>query len=133
MSWQAYVDTSLVGTGHLNKAAIISAAGDSTWASTPDFVVEPEEMAEISKILAEEGNGPAVTKAFQERFKVAGVRYMAYDIQDRHLYGREGRTGVIVVKTKQAILIGYYDEEGVVGNATTTVEALADYLIQQGY
>jgi hypothetical protein len=30
---------SLVGTGHLDKAAIVSAAGDSVWAQTPGFTV----------------------------------------------------------------------------------------------
>jgi hypothetical protein len=33
---------SLVGTGHINKAAIISAAGDSTWATTAGFTVIPK-------------------------------------------------------------------------------------------
>ncbi|KAK7747764.1 profilin, required for normal timing of actin polymerization in response to thermal stress [Diatrype stigma] len=39
MSWQAYVDSSLVGSGHIDKAAIISAAGDSVWAATSGFSV----------------------------------------------------------------------------------------------
>ncbi|CAP70402.1 uncharacterized protein PODANS_3_4810, partial [Podospora anserina S mat+] len=39
MSWQAYVDSSLVGSGHIDKAAIVSAAGDSTWAANPGFTV----------------------------------------------------------------------------------------------
>jgi hypothetical protein len=30
---------SLVGSGHLDKAAIFSAAGDSTWASSAGFTV----------------------------------------------------------------------------------------------
>ena len=32
---------SLVGTGHIDKAAIISAAGDSTWAASSGFTVMP--------------------------------------------------------------------------------------------
>jgi profilin len=46
----------------------------------------------------------------------------------------QGKTGIVIVKTKQAILIGFYGEEQVsAGNATQTVEALADYLINVGY
>lgn len=42
---------SLVGTGHLDKGAIISAAGDSTWAATSGFTVRltlPTPFPDIS-------------------------------------------------------------------------------------
>ncbi|KAK4217853.1 profilin [Rhypophila decipiens] len=133
MSWQAYVDSSLVGSGHLEKGAIISAAGDSTWAATPGFTVKPEEAKEIVAILACNGKGGPVDKAFSEGIHVDGERYVAFNVEDRHIYGRKGRTGVIIVKTKQAILVGQYGEGQQAGNATTTVEALADYLIKLGY
>lgn len=45
----------------------------------------------------------------------------------------QGRLGVAIVKTKQAIIIGYHGESKVAGNANSTVEALADYLNGQGY
>ncbi len=45
----------------------------------------------------------------------------------------QGRTGVVIVKTKQAVLIGYYGEGIQAGNAAQTVETLADYLINVGY
>lgn len=35
----AYVDSNLVGTGKIDKAAIYSKAGDSTWAISPGFQV----------------------------------------------------------------------------------------------
>lgn len=46
---------------------------------------------------------------------------------------QQGRTGIAVVKTKQAILVGHYGEGTQAGNAVQTVEALADYLIKVGY
>ncbi|KAK4204164.1 putative profilin [Triangularia verruculosa] len=135
MSWQAYVDSSLVGSGHIDKAAIFSAAGDSTWAATPGFTVAPSEITAIISILNEsdKSNGPAATKAFAEGIHVAGERYVATRNEDRHVYGRQGRTGICIVKTKQAILIGHYGENVQAGNATQTVEALADYLVGLGY
>ncbi|KAK0665907.1 putative profilin [Cercophora samala] len=135
MSWQAYVDSSLVGSGHIDKAAIFSAAGDSTWAVTPGFTVSPSEIASIISILneADKSNGPAATKAFAEGIHVGGERYVATRNEDRHVYGRQGRTGICIVKTKQAILVGHYGENAQAGNATQTVEALADYLIGLGY
>ncbi|KAK0643562.1 profilin [Cercophora newfieldiana] len=133
MSWQAYVDSSLVATGHIDKAAIISAAGDSVWASSPAFTLKPEEMKAIVAILGDAGKGPAVDKAFGEGVYIAGERFVAFNIEDRHIYGRHGRTGIIIVKTGQAILVGHYGENVQAGNATQTVEALADYLIKAGY
>jgi profilin len=45
----------------------------------------------------------------------------------------QGRSGLCVAKTKQAILLGHHGEAQQAGNATQTVEALADYLISAGY
>ncbi|KAK3323926.1 profilin [Cercophora scortea] len=128
-----HVLASLVGTGHIDKAAIISAAGDSTWAATPGFSLKPEETQALVAILNGNGSGPAVDKAFSDGVYVQGERYVAFNVEDRHVYGRHGRTGIIVVKTKQAILVAHYGESQIAGNSTQTVEALADYLIKAGY
>ena len=48
-------------------------------------------------------------------------------------YFAQGREGIIIVKTKQALLIGHYPESVQPGNATNVVEKLADYLIGVGY
>lgn len=45
----------------------------------------------------------------------------------------QGRCGVCISKTKQAIVVGHHGEVQVAGNASSTVEGLADYLIGQGY
>ncbi|KAK3943822.1 putative profilin [Diplogelasinospora grovesii] len=133
MSWQAYVDSSLVGSGHIQKAAIVSAAGDSTWAATPGFTFNPEELKTIVEILKGDGKGPAVDKAFADGIYLGGERYVATRIEDRSIYCRQGKTGICVAKTKQAILIAQHGEHVQAGNATQTVEALADYLIKSGY
>ena len=38
-----------------------------------------------------------------------------------------------IAKTKQAIIIGHHPDTAVAGNANSSVESLADYLISQGY
>ncbi|KAK4678131.1 profilin, required for normal timing of actin polymerization in response to thermal stress [Podospora pseudoanserina] len=93
------------------------------------------QITSIISILNEtdKSNGPAATKAFAEGIHVGGERYVATRNEDRHVYGRQGRTGICIVKTKQAILVGHYGENAQAGNATQTVEALADYLIGLGY
>jgi profilin len=46
---------------------------------------------------------------------------------------KQGREGVVIVKTTQAILIAHYADGMIAGNAATKVEQLADYLISTGY
>ncbi|KAI2618851.1 profilin [Hypoxylon sp. NC1633] len=87
MSWQAYVDSSLVGSGHLDKAAIISVAGDSVWATSTGFTVKPEEMKNLVAILTQSGN--VVDKAHADGIHVAGERYVVTRIEDRSVYGRQ--------------------------------------------
>lgn len=45
----------------------------------------------------------------------------------------QGQGGVVCVKTKQAVLVGVYDEPVQPGEATKVVEGLADYLISVNY
>ncbi|PSS12329.1 hypothetical protein M430DRAFT_60587 [Amorphotheca resinae ATCC 22711] len=128
MSWQAYVDTSLVGTGHIDKAAIYSAKGDSVWATSAGFNVSPAEMQEVVTGLSGKPE-----KLYSDGLHIAGERYVLTKAEDRSLYARKGREGVVIVKTTQAILIAHYADGMIAGNAATTVEQLADYLISTGY
>lgn len=45
----------------------------------------------------------------------------------------QGREGIVIVKTTQAILIGHYGDGVQAGNAASTVENLGDYLVKSGY
>ena len=46
---------------------------------------------------------------------------------------KKGSGGVVCVKTKQAVLIGMYDDGIQPGECTKVVETLADYLISVNY
>jgi len=128
MSWQAYVDSSMVGSGHIKEGAIYSAAGDSKWAASTGF--EPT-AAEMQIIVA--GLNGNTDKLWADGTHIAGEKYVTTKAEDRSIYGRKGRDGIVIVKTKQAILIGHYVDPMIAGNAATTVEQLADYLIKTGY
>ncbi|KAF2724518.1 profilin II [Polychaeton citri CBS 116435] len=130
MSWQAYVDQSLVGTGNVDKAAIFSAQGDSVWASSAGFTVKPEEMKEIVSAYQDKAD---VKKVQSEGAHIAGERFVVIKADDRSIYGKKGREGVVIVKTNQAILVTHYPESVQPGNAAKVVEQLADYLIGVGY
>ncbi|KAI1304491.1 Profilin/allergen [Xylaria venustula] len=133
MSWQH----SLVASGHIAKAAIVSAAGDSVWATSPGFNLKPDELKTLVQILAaaenEKGDQSAVANAQAEGIHAAGERYVVARIDGRSIYARKGREGLCVAKTKQAFIVAQHSEAQVAGNASSTVEALADYLIKAGY
>jgi len=82
---------------------------------------------------------------------VGGERFVVIKADDRSLYGKkvgvltccaineanahhsQGREGIVIVKTQQAILVTHYPETVQPGSATNTVEQLGDYLIGVGY
>jgi len=127
MSWQAYVDTNLVGTKKISKAAIHGNADKSLWATTKGFSVATNEVDALLKAFKD----PSGIRA--NGLHIGGVKYIALKCDDRSIYGKKGSGGVVCVKTKQAVLIGVYDESTQPGEAAKTVEALADYLIGVNY
>ncbi|TFK50508.1 profilin [Heliocybe sulcata] len=126
MSWQAYVDTNLVGTGKVTKAAILGQAG-GVWASSPGYSLSPEEQSTIVKAFSNQ----EATQASGVR--LAGQKFFTLQVNDRSIYGKKAADGCVVVKTKQAVIVAEYAAPIQAGEATTVVEGLADYLIGVGY
>jgi profilin len=127
MSWQAYVDTNLVGTGNVKQAGIFGAADGSTWAVSAGF--QPSG-AEVNAVRGHFANPNGV---FSSGITVCGTKYLGIKADERSVYGKKGAGGVVCVKTTQAVLICTYDETIQPGPAATTVEKLADYLIENSY
>lgn len=46
MSWQEYIDTSLLGSGHIAQAAIIGHDG-TLWAHSPAYALTAEDAAAV--------------------------------------------------------------------------------------
>jgi len=133
MSWQAYVDTGLVGTGHIDKAAIFDSAGTSPWATSPGFTVSPDEMKAIIASFIPPAKPDDVKAVQASGFFVGGEKYVALRSDESRLYGKKGKEGIVIVKTKQALLIAHYPETVQPGSATNTVEMMGEYLSKLGY
>jgi profilin len=88
-------------------------------------------MKVISSIVS--GDTAAKDNAFADGLYANGERFVVARAEDQSVYARKGREGLVVAKTKQAIVIGHHGETQIAGNATSTVESLGDYLIAQGY
>lgn len=126
MSWQAYIDSSLIGTGHIKQALICGHDG-TAWAFSAGFQPSSTELRQLIKGFVDnagiQGSGIAL----------CGVKYMTLRADNRSIYGKKGAGGVVVVKTGQSVIVGVYVEGTQPGQATTVVEKLADYLIENGY
>ncbi|KAI9788012.1 MAG: profilin, required for normal timing of actin polymerization in response to thermal stress [Peltula sp. TS41687] len=132
MSWQPLDDQErrqLLGSG-LDKAAIFDADGKSPWASSPGFTVTPSEIKEIIEAY----NDKADVKAVQSTgLHVGGQKYVVLKADERSLYGRSGKEGILIVRTDKALLVTHYGESTQPGAAANTVEQMADYLKSVGY
>jgi profilin len=126
MSWQAYVDN-LIGSGKVDNAAIYSKAGDSVWAQSPTFNVSAPEIAEVARGF----DDPSQLQA--NGLHINGQKYFLLRADDRSIYGKHEDTGIVAVRTKQALLIAHYAAPTQPGEATKVAEQLADYLISVGY
>jgi len=126
MSWQAYVDN-IIASGKVDQGAIYSRAGDSVWATSAGFNVSAAEISEVVRGF----DNPA---GLQENgLHVQGQKYFLLRADDRSIYGKHEDTGIIAVRTKQAVLIAHYAAPVQPGEATKVVEAMADYLISASY
>ncbi|BGO94852.1 hypothetical protein NBRC10512_002518 [Rhodotorula toruloides] len=126
MSWQAYVDTNLVGSGKVSKAAILGQQG-GIWAQSAGYNLSQEEQNNLIKIHSDPSNAQA------NGVRAQGQKFLTIRADDRSVYGKKQADGIIIVKTKQAILVAEYAHPTQPGEATKVVEELADYLISVGY
>ncbi|KAF9449876.1 Profilin/allergen [Macrolepiota fuliginosa MF-IS2] len=119
MSWQVYVDSNLLGTGKIAKAAILGQKG-GVWASSPGYTA-----------IVSGFNAPDQVQA--NGIRAAGQKFFTLQAGERSIYGKKQADGIIVVKTKQAVLVAEYAAPIQAPEATPIVEGLADYLIGVGY
>jgi len=126
MSWQTYVDSNLIGTKQVTKAAIHGLDGVK-WATSSGFTVNLKEAKDIVAGFSDAG------KLRNSGLTIGTDKFIVLKADDRSIYGKKTGGGVVCVKTVKALLIALYDEKIQAGNATNVVEKLADYLIEQGY
>merc|ERR1711916_414843 len=87
MSWQAYVDSQLVGTGYCKKGIIIGHDG-SLWAASAGFQLKGNEGQSLAKQFVDPSS------AFSGGIMIAGEKYMCIKADSRSIYGKKGAGGV---------------------------------------
>lgn len=100
MSWQAYVDSNLVGTGHVSQGAIYGINGGE-WAKSAGFQVsktftrdektnlvnmQQVQPAELQEITAAYAN-PDTARA--NGIHINGTKYLLLRADERSIYGKK--------------------------------------------
>ncbi|PYI15963.1 profilin [Aspergillus japonicus CBS 114.51] len=128
MSFQGYVDSSLVGTGKIDKAAIFSGQGDSCWASsTPGFSVTPTELQAIIQGLSD------TSSLYSQGIYLESQKYAVTAASGKSIYCNKDNEGVYVYKTNQTLILAHSPEGVKHEDAVQAVEALGVYLTGVGY
>lgn len=128
MSWQNFVDESLLGTSQVAKASIHGLDG-KRYASSAGFVVLPSEAQAIISGITKDPSPFFLKGIAINRTKYVFVR----TDPGRALYCRKGNEGAVAVKTNKCLLIGGYSEGMQAGCCSSVMEKLADYFIANGY
>lgn len=125
MSWQEYIDSGMIETGHLTDGAILGLDG-SIWASSSNLKPSKEEGLSMVQSFSD----PTAIRT--KGIVLLGQKYIPIKADDRSIYGKKPNGGIVAVKTKKCVLIGAYGEGQQPGDAAKTVEDLADYLLGSG-
>ncbi|KAG2025195.1 hypothetical protein GB937_002956 [Aspergillus fischeri] len=119
--WQAK-STSLMGSGQFDKAAILSYDFSDVEAKSPNFQISKEEIAGLKAAFDKPGS------AFETGFVVGGDKFVAIRADDRSLYGKKGKEGIVVVKAVSCVMVAHHGEAVQTTNAAAVVENLVDYI-----
>ncbi|KAF2654501.1 Profilin/allergen [Lophiostoma macrostomum CBS 122681] len=128
--WQAYVDSSLLGTGNIDKAVICGVSDWQPWATSAGFNIPDAERKAIAQSF-DDTNSPK--KIVSEGLKINGEKYMVIEATDDSIKAKKGKEGLVVLKTKQAILIAHHPADVQTPTAYSSVVELQEYLLNVGY
>ena len=151
MSWQAYVDTQLVATGHVKDACMIGAADGSVWGLTGEFqpryyeAETSDDQGNPLKITVNEVND--LLECFQAYFESApanglriyGVKYMWLGTPEengvKYVRAQKGQTSLCMSASNSCIIIATADKAAghVFTACITAVVNLTAYLNESGY
>ncbi|KAJ5985603.1 hypothetical protein N7499_008109 [Penicillium canescens] len=120
--WQGYVDSSLMGSGQFDKAGILAADFSGLEAASPGFTLSQEEINSLISAYTSSDN------AFANGISVGGDKFVVIRADERSVYGKKGKEGIIVVRASACTMIAHHGESVQTTNAATVVENLVDYI-----
>ncbi|KAF7587294.1 hypothetical protein BBP40_007425 [Aspergillus hancockii] len=112
----------LMGSGQFDKAGILSHDLSGVEASSPGFTISPQELSELAAGFANSDNVMA------SGVHIGGEKFVAIRADDRSIYAKKGKEGIVIVKAKSCVMVAHHPENVQTPNAATVVENLVDYI-----
>ncbi|RJE24729.1 hypothetical protein PHISCL_02938 [Aspergillus sclerotialis] len=110
------------GSGQFDKAAILSPDFSGVEAASKDFNIPQQEVTALASAFSDSNH------ALQNGFVIGGDKFLAIRADDRSLYGKKGKEGVVVVRAASCVIVAHHPETIQTTNAATVVENLVDYI-----
>uniref|UniRef100_A0A5S6R055 Profilin n=1 Tax=Trichuris muris TaxID=70415 RepID=A0A5S6R055_TRIMR len=126
MSWADFVQSNLIGTGCVSKAAICSLDGQ-IWAISDNFQLSSQEAATAANAFKNKDGVQA------NGLKFEGKKYFVLQVDDERIIGKRESTGFFVYKTLSTVIISVYQDGIQPEQCSKHTGALADYFRQTGY
>lgn len=135
--WQRYVDDNLIGSGKVDRAAILRLDGEIL-AASEGYELSAAEQSQLSKACRTAfGGGEDQVGGL----KLAGNTFFTVGRDERSLFLKATHdinydprhAGAIVVQTKQCIIVAEYDGPTQIQESIPVVESLAGELINAGH
>ncbi|KAM6180166.1 profilin-4 [Erethizon dorsatum] len=117
----------LLGTKHVDSAALIKLQEKSLCATTPGFIVMPNDVQTLVNRFAK---NPLQTRREGLYFKEKDYKCVRAD--DYSLYAKNENTGVVVVKTNLYLLVATYTAGMYPNVCVEATEKLGEYLRKKG-
>ncbi|KGO77446.1 Profilin/allergen [Penicillium italicum] len=141
-----------MGSGQFDKAGILAADFSVVEAASPGFAVSSpvvfflvrggvtdfNTVANVSGFvgiqLSQEEINSLITaytssdQAFASGFSICGEKFVTIRADERSVYGKKGKEGVIIARASSCTIIAHHTEAVQTPNAATVVENLVDYL-----
>lgn len=125
MSWQAYIDSTLLGSGVVSEALIAGQDG-ATWAKSPGLSITDDEVKQTVAGFKDPSG------LYANGLRAGGAKYTVVRGTDENIHGKKGASGIIAVKTGMAVIFATYSEDIKPENTNNVIESLADYLKTNG-
>jgi profilin len=111
-----------MGSGQFDKAGILAADFSGLEAASPGFTLSQEEINSLISAYTSSDN------AFANGISVGGDKFVVIRADERSVYGKKGKEGIIVVRASACTMIAHHGESVQTTNAATVVENLVDYI-----
>ncbi|XP_036608368.1 profilin-4 [Trichosurus vulpecula] len=118
---------SLLGTKHVDNAAIIRIHERTILVSSPGFNISPSDI----RVLVN-GFSKNPLQVRREGLYFREKDYKCVRADERSLYAKKNNTGLVVVQTNLYLLVATYREDMYASVCVEAVEKLGDYLRKKG-